>query len=219
MTATVTPAGATPTNATARSGGNGAAAFSGLSVGGSSGSYSLSFGATGLTSVSSGAIALSAGAATQLTLTTPPSATAQSGVALAQQPVVQLQDANGNPVSQSGVLVTATVTPAGATPTNATATTAANGDATFSGLTLSGSAGSYTVSFGATGLTTVSSPVTVTAGAVAAAQSAVATTPGIIVIGGQPATITGAARDADGNPVSGAAGAVAANGSGDKPAA
>src|SRR2546422_389310 len=177
VTATVTPAGATPTNATATTGATGAAMFSGLTLSGSAGSYTLSFGATGLTPVSSGAITLSAGAATQLTLTTPPSATAQSGVALAQQPVVQLQDASGNPVSQSGVLVTATVTPAGATPTNATATTAANGVATFSGLTLSGSAGSYTVSFGATGLTPVSSPVTVTAGAVAAAQSAVATTP------------------------------------------
>src|SRR3989441_591568 len=81
----------------------------------------------------------------------------RSGVAFAQQPVVQLRDGSGNPVSQSGVLVTATVTPAGATPTNATATTGATGAATFSGLTLSGSAGSYTLSFGATGLTSVSS--------------------------------------------------------------
>src|SRR2546425_747433 len=157
MTATVTPAGATPTNATARSGGNGAAAFSGLSVGGSSGSYSLSFGATGLTSVSSGAIALSAGAATQLTLTTPPSATAQSGVALAQQPVVQLQDASGNPVSQSGALVTATVTPAGATPTNATATTGATGASMIRRPPRSTLFPCTTLFRSATGLTSVSS--------------------------------------------------------------
>src|SRR5439155_2147788 len=58
-----------------------------------------------------------AGAATKLVLTTAPSSAAQSGVALAQQPVLQLQDANGNPVSQSGVVVTATVSPAGATRT------------------------------------------------------------------------------------------------------
>src|SRR2546425_9389838 len=69
-----------------------------------------------------------------------------------QQPVVQLRDANGNAVSQSGVLVTATVSPAGATPSNATATTT-NGVATFNGLMLSGTAGPYTLSFGATGLT------------------------------------------------------------------
>src|SRR5206468_10531445 len=68
-----------------------------------------------------------AGAATKLALTTAPSSTAQSGVALVQQPVLQLQDANGNPVSQSGVVVTATVSPAGATPSNATATTNGSG--------------------------------------------------------------------------------------------
>src|SRR2546425_580879 len=203
MTATVTPAGATPTNATARSGGNGAAAFSGLSVGGSAGSYTLSFGATGLTSVSSGAITLSAGAATQLTLTTPPSATAQSGVALAQQPVVQLQDASGNPVSQSGVLVTATVTPAGATLTNATATTAANGAATFSGLTLSGRAGSYTLSFGATGLASVSS------GAIALSASAATqfsfndpATTEVYTLSPHAALPIVQLQDASGNPVS-----------------
>jgi len=47
------------------------------------------------------------GAATQLTLTTEPSASAASGVAFAQQPVLQLRDASGNAVSQSGVVVTA----------------------------------------------------------------------------------------------------------------
>src|SRR5207244_2545318 len=50
-----------------------------------------------------------AGAASQLVLTTPPSSTARSGVPLAQQPIVQLQDANGNLVNQAGVVVTATV--------------------------------------------------------------------------------------------------------------
>src|SRR5437667_1998892 len=77
-----------------------------------------------------------AGTATKPALTTAPSSAAQSGVALAQQPVLQLQDANGNPVGQSGVVVTATVSPAGATPSNATATTASNGSATLTGLTL-----------------------------------------------------------------------------------
>src|SRR5439155_20909022 len=97
-------------------------------------------------------------AATQLVLTTAPSSTARSGVPLAQQPVVQLQDANGNAVNQAGVVVTATVSPTGATASNATATTAGNGAATFSGLTLSGAAGSYTLSFGGgTGLTPASS--------------------------------------------------------------
>src|SRR5256884_8661309 len=86
-------------------------------------------------------------AATRLVLTTPPSATAQSGAPLAQQPVVQLQDANGNSVSQGGVVVTATPNPAGATASNNTATTEPSGSATFSGLTLTGTVGSYTLSF------------------------------------------------------------------------
>src|SRR2546426_11971856 len=37
------------------------------------------------------------GTATQVTITTQPSATAQSGVAVAQQPVVQLREAGGKP--------------------------------------------------------------------------------------------------------------------------
>src|SRR5207247_6720655 len=66
----------------------------------------------------------------RVAFTTAPSSAGQSGVALVQQPVLQLQDANGNPVSQSGVVVTATVSPAGATPSNATATTNADGKGT-----------------------------------------------------------------------------------------
>src|SRR2546426_9179893 len=38
--------------------------------------------------------------------TTPPSSAAQSGAPFAQQPVLQIQDANGNPVSTQGVSVT-----------------------------------------------------------------------------------------------------------------
>src|SRR5439155_10999628 len=66
-----------------------------------------------------------AGAATQLTISTPPSVAVQSGVAFAQQPILQLRDASGNAVSQAGVTVTAAIAtgPAGATVTNAAATT------------------------------------------------------------------------------------------------
>src|SRR5256714_11104207 len=47
-----------------------------------------------------------------------------------------------NPVSQIGVVVTATPSPAGATASNNTATTGLNGAATFRDLTLTGTAGS-----------------------------------------------------------------------------
>src|SRR5439155_22453430 len=91
----------------------------------------------------------------------------QSGVALAKQRLLQLEEGNGNPVSQSGVVVTATVSPAGAAPSNAIATTGSNGSATFTGLTLTGTVGSYTLSFGVTGLTPATAPITLSAGAAA----------------------------------------------------
>src|SRR5437763_1327229 len=110
-----------------------------------------------------------AGAATKLVLTTAPSSSAQSGVALLQQPTVQLQDANSNPVGEAGVVITASVSPPSATPSNATATTGQDGAATFSGLTLTGTAGSYTLSFGGvSGLAPVTSGITLSAGAAAA---------------------------------------------------
>src|SRR5205823_5105470 len=82
VTATIAsgPAGATLTNATATTGSSGAAPFSGLAISGPKGTYTLSFAATGLTAVRSSAIALGAGTASQLALTTQPSSSASSGV-------------------------------------------------------------------------------------------------------------------------------------------
>src|SRR5207244_3149035 len=131
--------------------------------------------------------------------------TAQSGQPLAQQPVVQLQDANGNPVSQSNVVVTATPSPAGATASHNTATTGTTGAATFSGLTLRGAVGSYTLSFGGGGLTPA------TSGAIALGAGTAAS---IAPNGGGTSAPVGTAvnpppsvivRDASGNPASGVA--------------
>src|SRR2546422_528703 len=72
--------------------GSGVASFTNLAISGAVGDRTLSFSATGFVSVTSGPVSVTAGTATQLTLTTQPSATAQSGVAFAQQPVVQLRD-------------------------------------------------------------------------------------------------------------------------------
>src|SRR5207237_8410821 len=144
-----------------------------------------------------------AGAATRLVLTTLPSSTARSGQALAQQPAVQLQDANGNPVSQSNVVVTATPSPAGATASSNTATTGTTGAATFSGLTLSGTAGNSTLSFGGRGLTPVSSgPIALSAGAAAsmAPNGGGTSAPAGTAVNPPPSVFV---RDARGNPVSG----------------
>jgi hypothetical protein len=61
----------------------------------------LGFGSAGLSSVTSTPITLTAGAGTSLAVTTQPSAAATSGVAFPQQPVIQIQDAAGNPLDGS----------------------------------------------------------------------------------------------------------------------
>ncbi len=196
------PAGATVANAAATSDANGRATFSGLAISGATGGYTLTFTASGLAPLTSGTITLSAGPAAKLAMMTQPSGTAQSGVAFARQPVVQLQDATGNPVSQSGVQVTAAIatgSPA-LSGTNPVATTA-NGRATFTNLTITGVAGPRTLGFSATGLTAVtSSTVNVTAGA--ASQIVFTVQPSNVAAGAAIApAVQVTARDGSGNTV------------------
>jgi adhesin/invasin len=87
------------------------------------------------------------GPATHLSYLTVPSSSAQSGVALPVQPVIQLRDGPGNAVPQQGVVIVATLTSGTGTLVSATATTDAAGKATFSGLALSGVVGNYTLAF------------------------------------------------------------------------
>src|SRR5207249_8704984 len=176
----------------------GVATFADLSIDKVGTGYTLTAAATGLTGANSNGFTISAGAASKLALTTQPSSSAQSGVALAQQPVLQLQDANNNPVSQNGVTVTATVSPAGANASNATATTGASGAATFSGLTLKGAPGSYTLSFAATGLTSVTSG-TITLSAASTTTAITGHTPDPSVVG-QAVTVTYTVTSAGGTP-------------------
>src|SRR5207248_3079422 len=122
----------------------------------------------------------------QLTVTTEPSSTAQSGVPFAQQPVIQIRDASGNPVSQGGVTVTAAIATGGGTLGGTlTATTTGTGAATFTNLAITGAAGDRTLSFSATGLTGVNSAtVTLTAGT--ATQLTVTTEPSSTAQSGVP---------------------------------
>src|ERR1051325_10846165 len=152
---------------TATTNGSGVASFTNLSITGVAGDRTLSFSATGLTAATSGTITITAGGATQVTITTQPSNSAQSGVAFAQQPELQLRDASGNPVSQSGVAVTAAIATGGGTLGGTlTATTNGSGVASFANLSITGVAGDRTLSFSATGLTSATSAtITITAGA------------------------------------------------------
>jgi hypothetical protein len=135
---------------------SGVASFSNLSIGGTSGPRTLSFSAPGLTSVTSNAVTVSS-PATQLAITTQPSATVTSGLPFAQQPVIALRDAANVAAGQAGVVVTAAIASGGGTLGGTlTATTNSGGVATFTGLSISGS-GTVTLAFTSPGLASVSS--------------------------------------------------------------
>ncbi len=163
----------------------GAAAFTNLSISGIDGDRTLSFSATGLTPATSSTVSVAAGTPAQLGITTQPSSAAQAGIAFAQQPVVQLLDASGNPTGQAGVTVTAAIASgAGTLGGTVTAVTNGLGVATFTDLFIGGTAGSRTVSFSSGALTpSTSGTISVTAGPAAAVaftvppSSAVASAP------------------------------------------
>ncbi|MEP7325463.1 MAG: Ig-like domain repeat protein [Gemmatimonadota bacterium] len=188
---------------------NGQAAFPGLSITGLAGPYTLAFGSGSLTADTSTTITVTAGSGTRLVLTTQPSSSAQSGVAFAQQPVVQLEDGAGNPVSQSSVPVTASIATGGGSLTGTvTVNTNANGIAVFTDLAISGAAGGRTLDFTSPGLTKATSS-TVTLGAGGATKLGFGVQPTNSAAGAaiSPA-VTVLVQDASGNTVSGATNAV-----------
>jgi hypothetical protein len=170
-----------------------------LTLGNRTGEYIVTVSSSGLTSVQFSATA-TPGTPSQLTITTQPSSSAQSGVAFAQQPVIQIRDSAGNPVNQSGVQVTAAIASGGGTlGGTATVSTNASGQASFTNLSITGTAGTRTLQFSSSGLTSVTSNnINITAGT--ATQLVITTT--------VPTTQAGVAispalqveiRDADGN--------------------
>jgi hypothetical protein len=163
VTATLTSGGGTLSNfnATASSG---QATFSGLALNTLVGSYTLTFSSSGLTPAVSNLITVSIGPASQLAITTQPSASVATGVAFPQQPVVKIEDAGGDVVSNYST-VTATLTSGTGTLSHNTANAVA-GTATFSGLTLTASVGTYTLTFSDPGFpSVVSAPFSISSGA------------------------------------------------------
>jgi photosystem II stability/assembly factor-like uncharacterized protein len=100
------------------------------------------------------------GVATQIAVNAGNNQTANAGAAVATPPSVIVRDANGNPVSGSGV-VTFAVASGGGSATGLTPLTSAGGVYTVGSWTLGATAGSNTLTATATGLT--GSPVTFTA--------------------------------------------------------
>lgn len=187
---------------------NGRATFTGLMITGLAGARTLKFAATlnGTAVTLPATVTVTAGSATQLVLATLPSITAQSGVNLAQQPSVQLEDASGNPVAQAGVPVAATIDVGGGTLGGTViVNTNASGIAVFNGLSISGIVGNRVLKFTATlaGSAATVSTASIAVAAGPAAQLTVKTQPALTPVIGftmslQPAVQV---RDAAGNPL------------------
>ncbi|HEX9892511.1 MAG TPA: Ig-like domain-containing protein, partial [Gemmatimonadales bacterium] len=152
---------------------SGSAVFSNLAITGSAGVFQIRFTSPNLIAATSSNVAITAAA---LAITTHPSATAASGVVLAQQPVIRLVDALGAPVPQAGVVISASLTGAGAALGGIlSATTNGSGVATFTDLTITGTVGAYQLSFAAPGMAPISSgTINLTAGVAAKLALAVA---------------------------------------------
>jgi Big-like domain-containing protein len=147
-------------NTTATTDGTGQAAFSGLALTGVVGNYTLSFSAPGLGGVPSNPFTITVGSAAQLVVITQPSTLARSRFPVVTQPVVQVQDPSGNPIRQTGVVVTAAVTTPMTSLTGETATTDDNGRAQFTTLTIIGIPGPKNLTFSAPGLQSAAARVT-----------------------------------------------------------
>ena len=93
--------------------------------------------------------------ATQLAIITQPG-NAASGVAFGAQPVVQIRDANNDPVSGSTATVTASIETGSGTLQGNTQATAVAGVATFANLRIDGT-GPHTITFTSPGLASVTS--------------------------------------------------------------
>jgi 5-hydroxyisourate hydrolase-like protein (transthyretin family) len=147
-------------NATANTDATGRATFNGLTLTGTVGNYTISFSAEGLTGVTSSPITLTVGAPARLAIAVQPPANARSRAVLTPQPVIQVQDAGGNAVAQSGVAVTASVDVGTALGGLTTVTSGADGRASFTDLSISGSPGLKTLTFTSGALQAASAQVT-----------------------------------------------------------
>ncbi|MCY2940153.1 MAG: hypothetical protein NTV50_00615 [Planctomycetota bacterium] len=145
-----TTLGTTTINAVA-----GIATFSGVGIFGTAGtSYTLTFTPAGLTPATQSITPF--GVATQVELTTP-AVGSTNGLAFTTQPVITIKDANGTTVTNSTASVTMTVS-SGATTIGVTTKNAVNGVATFSGVGISGTAGTiYSLTFTSGSFTTTQS--------------------------------------------------------------
>ena len=137
--------------------GSGLATFTDLKITGTVGGRTLRFSTDG-TDVVSNTVEVEAGAPAAVTIVTPPPSATLDGVAFNQQPVVEMEDVSGNPVSGENVTVTIDGG-GGSLGGTTTVSTDGSGRATFSNLSIDGSPGERTLRFAAGSLDDVSNPV------------------------------------------------------------
>jgi hypothetical protein len=156
VTASITSGqvGATLVNFERNTNSSGIATFNNLRITGPpDDDYVLTFTAGSLIPVSSSLLTVTSGAANRIVIRTQPSASAQSGQAFAQQPVVEVVDATGNPVSGNRTIAVAIGDGAGTLSGTLTASTGTGSTATFTGLTITGVTGARTLIFSSGALT------------------------------------------------------------------
>jgi hypothetical protein len=131
---------------------------------------------------------------------------------------VEIRDQFGNRVTSATHNITLAIgaNPGGGTLSGSTTIAAVAGVATFSNLSINQVGTGYTLTASATPALTgaTSSAFNITAGVVSASQSTVAAVPTSIIAGSATTTITVTAKDAGGNPVSGATVVLSASGTG-----
>lgn len=137
----------------------------------------------------------------RLAITRQPSG-AVTGAAFTTQPIVVIQDASGNTVTNSTLTVTATKASGSGTLSGATSVAAVNGIATFNNLTITGT-GPHTLSFSASGVTPVTSASFTLGDGIGAPTRLVLTTQAAGAVSGSAFTTQPvvAVRDANGNTV------------------
>ena len=190
--------------ASATTNASGIATFSNLKITGLVGAYPLQFNSAGLSALSGAVVQLTAGVQAALVIVTQPPSSATDGVTFPNTaaPVVVVQDAQGNSIA--GVPVTASVASGNGVLAGTTQVTTTSAGATFAGLSLTGTIGTYTLAFSAGTSPVTSSPITLGVGS--AASIAVNSGAGQQATVGEPVPIAPSVlvTDIGNNPVPGA---------------
>jgi trimeric autotransporter adhesin len=148
---------------------SGVASFAGCKIDKSGSGYTLNATATNLTTDVSNAFTITAGAATKVGYSQPPTAVV-AGSAISPAVVAAVQDASGNTVTSSNATITVAITtnPGGGTLSGTLSVNASSGVATFADLSINKSGTGYKLTMTSPGLTSaVSATFNVTAGTAA----------------------------------------------------